>query len=155
MNHSSKRRELVGGQVHQLHSLSSFMTLAFARSLTARHSRDPHHPFPMGEWFHGFTGSRFRCGRVELLGPRYGSDQEFPPANGDSTSGITTVITERLHRSDSHPLENQLASLHRLFHPLLSCRFTPAPKISISLKIPEPSPGPCDTGRRGYHWVRP
>jgi hypothetical protein len=38
-------------------SVPSLMTLAFAKSLTARHSRYPHHPFPMGGWFRGFTGS--------------------------------------------------------------------------------------------------
>jgi hypothetical protein len=64
-------------------SVPSPMTLAFAKSLMARHSRNPHHPFPMGGWFRGFTGSLFRCGRVELLAPLYGSDQDFPPANGD------------------------------------------------------------------------
>jgi hypothetical protein len=64
-------------------SVPSPMTLAFAKSLTARHSRNPHHPFPMGRWFRGFTGSLVRCGRVQLLAPLYGSDQEFPPANGD------------------------------------------------------------------------
>ena len=42
-------------------SVPSPLTLAFAKSLTARHSRNPHHPFPMGGWFHGFTGSLFRC----------------------------------------------------------------------------------------------
>jgi hypothetical protein len=36
-----------------------------------------------------------------------------------SSSGLTTVATERFHRWDFHPLEYQLASLHRLFHPLL------------------------------------
>src|SRR5215467_5252438 len=61
-------------------SVPSPMTLAFAKSLTARHSRNPHHPFPMGGWFRGFTGSLFRCGRVELLAPLYGSDQEFSPS---------------------------------------------------------------------------
>jgi hypothetical protein len=66
-----------------MRSVPSPMTLAFAKSLTARHSRNPHHPFPMGGWFRGFTGSLFRYGRVELLAPLYGSDQEIPPANGD------------------------------------------------------------------------
>jgi hypothetical protein len=64
-------------------SVPSPMTLAFAESLKARHSRNPHHPFPMGGWFRGFLGSLLRCSLVELLAPLYGSDQEFPPANGD------------------------------------------------------------------------
>jgi hypothetical protein len=63
-------------------SVPSPMTLAFAKSLTARHSRNPHHPFPMGGWFRGFTGSLLRYGRVELLAPLYGSDQEFPQPTG-------------------------------------------------------------------------
>src|SRR6478672_9568252 len=68
---------------------------------------------------------------VELLAPLYGSDQEFPQPTGTftpelptsrspfSSSGITTVAIERFHRWDFHPLESQLASLHRLLHPLL------------------------------------
>ena len=67
-------------------SVPSPMTLAFAKSLTARHSRNPHHPFPMGDGFAAFTGSLLRYSRVELLAPLYGSDQEFPPANGDFCS---------------------------------------------------------------------
>jgi hypothetical protein len=67
---------------------------------------------------------------VELLAPLYGSDQEFPQPTGTftpelsasrspfSSSGITTVATERFHRWDFHPLEYQLASLHGLLHPL-------------------------------------
>jgi hypothetical protein len=34
-----------------------------------------------------------------------------------SPSGITTVVTERFHRWDLHPLEHQLASLQRLLPP--------------------------------------
>ena len=64
-------------------SVPSPMTLAFAKSLTARHSQNPHHPFLMGGWFRGFTGSLLRYGRVELLAPLYGSDHELLPANGD------------------------------------------------------------------------
>ena len=40
-------------------------------------------------------------------------------AGPSSSSGIATVASERFHRWDFHPLELQLASLHRLFHPLL------------------------------------
>ena len=39
---------------------------------------------------------------------------------------MASTSTERFHRWDFHPLESQLASLHRLFHPLRSCRFIPA-----------------------------
>lgn len=73
----------LGEFISCIRSVPSPMTLAFAKSLTARHSQYPHHPFPMGGWFRGFTGSLLRYGRVELLAPLYGSDQEFPPANGD------------------------------------------------------------------------
>src|SRR5437868_103421 len=67
---------------------------------------------------------------VELLAPLYGSDQGFSQPTGPftpepsasrspfSSSGITTVATERFHRWDFHPLEYQLASLHGFFHPL-------------------------------------
>jgi hypothetical protein len=63
--------------------------------------------------------------------PSYNVDQVFPQPTGTFTpelaasrspfspSGITTVATERFHRWDFHPLESQLASLHRLFQPLL------------------------------------
>jgi len=34
------------------------MTLAFAESLEARHSRNSHHPFPMGD---GFAATLVRC----------------------------------------------------------------------------------------------
>jgi hypothetical protein len=123
-------------------SVPSPMTLAFAKSLTARHSRNLHHPFPMEGWFRGFTGSLFRCGRVELLAPLYGSDQGFSQPTGTftpelpasrspfSSSGMTTVVTERFHRWDFHPLESQLASLHRLFHPLRRVEdWRDAPKV--------------------------
>jgi len=45
-------------------SVPSPMTLAFAKSLTARHSRNPHHPFPMGGMvsrLHWFAGSLRPC----------------------------------------------------------------------------------------------
>ena len=126
-------------------SVPSPMTLAFAKSLTARHSRNPHHPFQMGGWFRGFTGSLFRCGRVELLAPLYGSDRAYTQPTGTFTlelstcwspftsSGITTVVTERFHRWDFHPLDYQLASLHRLFHPLPHAGLSRRTNIAISL----------------------
>ena len=63
-------------------SVPSPMTLAFAESLKARHSRNSHHPFPMGmvSRLHWFAAS---LRPVELLAPLYGSDQAFLPANGD------------------------------------------------------------------------
>ena len=39
-------------------SVPSPMTLAFAESLKARHSRNSHHPFPMGD---GFAATLVRC----------------------------------------------------------------------------------------------
>ena len=64
-------------------SVPSPMTLAFAESLKARHSRNSHHPFPMGD---GFAATLVRCFAAACRvarPPLYGSDQEFPPANGD------------------------------------------------------------------------
>jgi hypothetical protein len=70
-----------------------------------------------------------RCGLSSCLPPD-GSDWDFAQPTGTftpelpasrspfSSSGITTVATEHFHRWDFHPLEGQLASLHRLFHPL-------------------------------------
>ena len=58
------------------------MTLAFAKSLKARHSRNSHHPFPMGDGF-AATLVHYSLRPVELLAPLYGSDREFRPANGD------------------------------------------------------------------------
>jgi len=46
------------------------------------------------------------------------------------------VVTERFHRWDFHPLEYQLASLHRLFHPLLHAGLSRRTNIAITLKIP-------------------
>src|ERR1700724_4135798 len=80
---------------------------------------------------------------VELLAPRYGSDQEFPQPTGTftpelppsrspfSSSGITTGATERFHRWDFHPLESQIASLHRLFHPLIHAGLSRRTVIAI------------------------
>src|ERR1700736_5933355 len=107
----------------------------------------------MVSWLHWFAAS---LRPVELLAPRYGSDQEFPQPTGTftpelptsrspfSSSGITTVATERFHRWDFHPLESQLASLHRLFHPLLhaglsrrtvTAMLRQLPKLAIIMKI--------------------
>jgi len=128
-------------------SVPSPMTLAFAKSVAARHSQNSHHPFPMGGWFRGFTGSLFRCGRVELLAPCTDPTRYFPQPTGTftpelppsrspfSSSGITTVVTERFLRWDFHPLENQLASLHRLLHPLLHAGLSRRTNIP-SLKTP-------------------
>jgi hypothetical protein len=43
------------------------------------------------------------------------------------------VVTERCHRWDFHPLENQLASLHRLFHPRLHAGLARRTYIRIAL----------------------
>src|SRR6266566_6822831 len=60
-------------------SVPSPMTLAFAESLKARHSRNSHHPFPMGD---GLAATLVRCFAAACRvarPPLYGSDQEFPP----------------------------------------------------------------------------
>ena len=105
-------------------SVPSPMILAFAKSPLARHSQNSHHPFPMGGWFRGFTGSLLSLRPVELLAPLTDLTGHFAQPTGTftpelpasrspfSSSGITTVATERFHRWDFHPLERQLASLH-------------------------------------------
>ena len=104
-------------------SVPSPMTLAFALNQEARHSRDSHHPLPMGVLFvaHRFT---LCCGLSSCSPPFGGSDRAFARSTGAFTpelpaswspfspSGITTVVSERFHRWDIHPLERQLASLH-------------------------------------------
>ena len=84
---------------------------------------------------------------VELLAPLYGSDQDISQPTGTftpelsasrspfSSSGITTVATERFHRWDFHPLEYQLASLHRLFHPLLHAGLARRTEMAISRQL--------------------
>jgi hypothetical protein len=61
-------------------SVPSPMTLAFALNQAARHSRDSHHPLPMGVLFaaHGFTLLR----PVELLAPLADLTGNFHPAIG-------------------------------------------------------------------------
>jgi hypothetical protein len=63
-------------------SVPSPMTLAFAESPLARHSQNSHHPFPMGGWFRGFTGSLLAAA-CRVACPPDGSDWAFRPANGD------------------------------------------------------------------------
>jgi len=109
-------------------SVPSPMSLAFAKSPLARHSQNSHHPFPMGD---GFAASLVRCSLrpVELLAPLTDLTGHFVQPTGTftpelpasrspfSSSGITTVATERFHRWDLHPLERQLASLPGSFTP--------------------------------------
>ena len=104
-------------------SVPSPMTLAFALNQEARHSRDSHHPLPMGVLFvaHRFT---LCCGLSSCSPPFGGSDRAFARPTGAFTpelpaswspfspSGITTVVSERFHRWDIHQLERQLASLY-------------------------------------------
>ena len=92
-------------------SVPSPMTLAFAQSPWARHSQNSHHPFPMGD---GFAASLVRCSLrpVELLAPLTDLTGHFAQPTGTftpelsasrspfSSSGITTVATERFHRWD-------------------------------------------------------
>jgi hypothetical protein len=63
-------------------SVPSPMTLAFAQSQEARHSRVTRHPLQTGECFRGFTGSLL-LRPVELLAPLGGSDRASCPANED------------------------------------------------------------------------
>ena len=92
----------------------------------------PKIPIIRFRWGDGFAASLVRCSLrpVELLAPLTDLTGHFAQPTGAftpelsasrspfSSSGITTVATERFHRWDFHPLERQLASLHGLFHPL-------------------------------------
>ena len=122
-----------------MHSLSSF-TDDIGLRREPKGSALPKFPSSVsdGGWFRGYTGSLLRCGLSSCSPPCTDLTRNFPQPTGTftpelpasrspfSSSGITTVATERFHRWDFHPLECQLASLHRLFHPLHSCRFIPA-----------------------------
>ena len=106
-----------------------------------------HHPFPVGDSFRGSIGSlslrpvELLASLTDLTGSSEGGfplsftllggspssvaqpTETFTPELSTSRSpfspsGITTVVSERFHRWDSHPLERQLASLHGLFQPL-------------------------------------
>jgi hypothetical protein len=115
-----------------LHSLSSF-TDDIGLRREPKGSALPKFPSSVsdGGWFRGYTGSLLRCGLSSCSPPCTDLTRNFPQPTGTftpelptsrspfSSSGITTVATERFHRWDFHPLEYQLASLHRLFHPLL------------------------------------
>jgi len=96
----------------------------------------PKIPIIRFRWGDGFAASLVRCSLrpVELLAPLTDLTGHFAQPTGTftpelsasrspfSSSGITTVATERFHRWDFHPLERQLASLHGLFHPLVGSR---------------------------------
>ena len=111
-------------------SVPSPMTLALRRKPNG--SALPKFPSSVsdGGWFRGFTGSLLRCGLSSCSPPCTDLTRDFSRPTGTftpelpasrspfSSSGITTVATERFHRWDFHPLERQLASLHGLFHPL-------------------------------------
>ena len=115
-----------------MHSLSSF-TDDIGLRREPKGSALPKFPSSVsdGGWFRGYTGSLLRYGLSSCSPPctdltRNSSQPtgtftpELPASRSPfSSSGITTVATERFHRWDFHPLEYQLASLHRLFHPLL------------------------------------
>ena len=115
-----------------MHSLNSF-TDDIGLRREPRGSALPKFPSSVsdGGWFRGYTGSLLRCGLSSCSPPGTDLTRNFPQPTGTftpelpasrspfSSSGITTVATERFHRWDFHPLESQLASLHRLFHPLL------------------------------------
>jgi hypothetical protein len=69
---------------YQLYSLSSFPDDIGLRR-EPRGSAPPKFPSSVsdGGWFRGYTGSLLRYGLSSCSPPLYGSDQEFPPANGD------------------------------------------------------------------------
>jgi hypothetical protein len=138
-------------------SVPSPMTLAFAQSPLARHSQNSHHPFPMGGWFRGFPDSLLAAA-CRVACPPDGSDRELTQPTGTftpelpasrspfSSSGITTVATERFHRWDFHPLECQLASLHRLFHPLLHAGLSRRTAMAMLRHLPHGDAGQKHSG---------
>ena len=91
----------------------------------------PKIPIIRFRWGDGFAASLVRCSLrpVELLAPLTDLTGHFAQPTGTftpelpasrspfSSSGITTVATERFHRWDLHPLERQLASLPGSFTP--------------------------------------
>ena len=118
-----------------MHSLNSF-TDDIGLRREPRGSALPKFPSSVsdGGWFRGYTGSLLRCGLSSCSPPGTDLTRNFPQPTGTFTpelaasrspfspSGMTTVVTERFHRWDFHPLERQLASLHGLFHPLVGSR---------------------------------
>jgi len=113
--------------VHRLRLLSSFTDDIGLRP-ESQGSALPKFPSSVsdGGWFRGYTGSllatacRVACPLTDLTGnfaqPTGTFTPELPTSRSPfSSSGITTVATERFHRWDFHPLERQLASLHGLF----------------------------------------
>jgi hypothetical protein len=142
-------------------SVPSPMTLALRRKPNG--SALPKFPSSVsdGGWFRGFTGSLLRCGLSSCSPPCTDLTRHFSQPTGTftpelpasrspfSSSGITTVAPERLHPWDFHPLERQLASLHRLFHPLLHAGLSRRTVIAIlqQLRLAQESldfpGGPC------------
>jgi hypothetical protein len=115
--------------VYGLHLPSpSPIALAFAKSRLARHSQISRHPLQTRGEFRGSIGS-LSLRPVHLLVPLADLTGHFNQPTGtftpelstsrspSSPSGITTVVPQRFHRWDFHPLERQLASLQRLHSP--------------------------------------
>lgn len=102
------------------------MTWAFAKGRPARHSGYTHHPLQTSGSFRGSIGS-LSLRPVKLLAPLADRTRRSAQPTGaftpelstrrspSSPSGITTVVTEHLHRWDFHPLERQLESLIETF----------------------------------------
>jgi hypothetical protein len=120
-----------------LHLLSSFAGDIGLRPESIG-SALPKIPIIRFRWGDGFAASlvRYSLRPVELLAPLTDLTGHFAQPTGTftpelpasrspfSSSGITTVATERFHRWDFHPLERQIASLHGLFHPLQHARLS-------------------------------
>jgi len=142
-----------------LHSLNSFTDDIGLRRKPSG-SALPKFPSSVsdGGWFRGYTGSLLRCGLSSCSPPCTDVTRNFPQPTGTftpelpasrspfSSSGITTVATERFHRWDFHPLESQLASLHRLFHPLLHAGLSRRTNTAIALTKRIRGPTPVASG---------
>ncbi len=91
-----------------------------------------------GGWFRGYTGSLLRCGLSSCSPPCTDLTRNFPQPTGTftpelpasrspfSSSGITTVATERFHRWDFHPTGISVSIAARALASPTTCRFIPA-----------------------------
>src|SRR5215831_17900937 len=112
------------GSSTSISSRAGTSTLAFTDFRTARHSQHSRNPFHAGFVFRGFSGSRIATACQVARPPCTDLTGSLRPP-GTFTSGLpvgrspfpppgmTTTVTGLLCWRDFHPLEWQLASLHR------------------------------------------
>ena len=115
-------------------SIPSPMTLAFAESREARHSRNSHHPLAMGD---GFATTLVRCFAAACRVAR-----PFSPANGDFYSrasgespgnGIVAISRHASHQKAPHT-QNGARTDNRKPHPDFGwCKWTRNGRMVVSL----------------------